>query len=150
RAPAPAIPDEEALRVPGGGQILSSKQLGRIFPHQEGAVGPLAHEGLVVEPLLQQHVDHAQGEYTVSAGPDAEPDVRFVGEARLARVNDNEFGAVGAGPANPHGHRRPGRLRVETPEQYTTGLLVVWRGRATPIRVLRARVSVPLANVRVA
>ena len=73
RSTAPAIPDDEGLRVPCRREVLLREQLLGIRPHQEGAVRPLADEACIVEPLLQQDVDHAQGEGAVSAGPDLEP-----------------------------------------------------------------------------
>src|SRR5262249_1780469 len=50
--PAPVIPGEEALRVPGWSKVLPGEHRCSIPPQQEGALGPFADEVLVVEPLF--------------------------------------------------------------------------------------------------
>ena len=149
RISALAIPDEEALRVSGRGEVLPGQQLSSILPHQERSVGPVADEVLVVETLLEQYVDHAQSERAVGARPDWHPQVGFAGERRLARINDDQLGAACCGQADPHRHGRPGRPRVEAPQQDAAGMLVVRWGGAYPVGVFRAPVPVPLANVGV-
>src|SRR6266536_4951360 len=73
--PIPTIPDEETLRVPVSHKVMPGEQLFGSIPHQEGTVGPIADQILVVEPLLQQHVDHAQGRSAVGTRPHRLPDV---------------------------------------------------------------------------
>src|SRR2546426_8332528 len=96
-----------------------------VLSHEEGAVRPLADEGRIVEPFLQQDVDHAQGKRAVAAGPDSEPAIRLLGQTMLARVDDNESGAPGSGPADAQSGGRFRGLRVVAPEKHAVGVLVV-------------------------
>jgi hypothetical protein len=87
-----------------------------VRPYQERTVRPLADEVLIVELLLQQNVDHRQGQGAVTPRPDLEPEVRLFGHARLTRVDDHELGATCFGLANAHGGGWPRHLGVRAPQ----------------------------------
>ena len=149
RTAAAAIPDDEAIRVRGRGQARPGQQLAGIRADQERGVGPVPDEVLVAEALLEQDVDHAQGQRAVGTRPDPQPKVGLAGQRRPARIDDDQPGTVRGGLADPHRHARPGRPGVETPQQDAAGMLVVRRRGAHPVGVCRAPVPVPLADVGV-
>jgi len=55
------------------------------------ADGPLLDELLVVEPLADDDVHDAQCEGIIRARPDLKPDVRFLCQIRLSRVDDDQL-----------------------------------------------------------
>ena len=71
----PGGPDDLLGRNPG--DVL--RHLGRESPHIVPVflepLGPSAHELLIVEPLLDDHVGHAEGQCPGGAGPDAEVEI---------------------------------------------------------------------------
>ena len=144
-----AIPDHEAVRVRGRREVRPGHRLARVLPDQERGVGPVTDEVFVGEALLEQHVDHAQGQRAVGTRPDPQPHVGLAGQRRPARIDDDQAGAGRGGLADPHRHARPGRPGVETPQQDAAGMLVVRRRGARPVGVCRAPVPMPLADMGV-
>ena len=51
------------------GEIALGEQLPGVLAHQEGAVRPGAHEGRIIQCLVEQNVDHGQGEGAVASRP---------------------------------------------------------------------------------
>jgi hypothetical protein len=70
-------------------------------------------------------LNHGQGQGTITPGPDLEPEIRFLGHTRLARVDDDELGASCFGLADARGGGRPRNLGVVAPEQNGAGVIVV-------------------------
>ena len=64
--------------MPSSSEVLRREELVRVRAHQEGAVRPVAHEALVVEGLVEEDVDHGQGQGAVvmaDRGHDPHPGV---------------------------------------------------------------------------
>ena len=67
-----------------------------VFHNQHGSVHPFAHVQVVVQALVDDHVNPAQTHSGVGAGAQRQPDVGFLAQVRLTRVNQNvEIGARG-------------------------------------------------------
>src|SRR5215472_11549009 len=128
RRPADYIPHDEAVGSGGRRQVGSPKQALRVVANQERPVGPSADERLVVKVVLDEDVDHAQGESSVAAGPHAQPIIRLAGETMLPRVNDDQLGAPRPGPPDPLCGGWEGGERVGTPQEDAARVLVIgWR-----------------------
>jgi len=100
QALAPLIPNQKNFRGARGRQVSFGEQLLIVLAHEERAVGPGAREILVEEIFFKQDVNHAQGQGAVAARPDLQPDIRLLGYAGLARIDDDELGAAGLGSAD--------------------------------------------------
>ncbi len=56
--------------------------------------GPIVHKLVVVEILLDNHLENAQRQGAVRAGPEPQPEIRVGGQLRLQGVNDDELRPV--------------------------------------------------------
>ena len=89
-------------------------------------LGPVAYEGLVVQPLVQDDLGHGVQEGDVGARPRPEPQLGEVAHLYAPRVDDDELGpTLDHGP--PHPRRRHGVVRVGVGADYheAARLLVV-------------------------
>ena len=117
-----------------------------------GRVGPVADEVGVVPAVLDHHVGEGQRECRVGAGPDPQPVVGLGGEARLARVDDDQLRAA---RDRGDGARRVGEAghgRVVPPEQDAAGVLEIRQvdaGHGGAERVERGEVAAPPAQLHV-
>ena len=113
----------------GGADLVGGDPSDRLGPfrrellHMRGefgeAVRPLRDEGLVVEFLADDDIEHRQRERIVGAGPDLQPEVRLFGERRAARIDHD-----GARIVRERLHHiearlavRPRQHRVVTPKE---------------------------------
>ena len=98
-------------------------------------MAPLVHELVVVEILLDDHVDHAERERRVGTGTDLQEQVGMLGHLTVARIDDDELRA-----ALLHVLERPlpvqklGRGGVATPQHHEVGAL--------PVRLVGAEAAV--------
>ena len=90
------------------------RPLGRLAAHLVEAQAPLLDERLVVELLLDHHVDEAQRERAVRPRPHGEVEVGARGGLRDARVDHDQLGALRLAVLEPlpGGRRRLGRVRA--------------------------------------
>ena len=115
------------------------------------ADGPVLHEAPVVQPLLDQHLDHGQGQGPVGARPDGQPaGVGGPDGFGAAVVHHQHLGAPGPGPADAgHGQRGGGVGRVGAPDHHQLGALQVGEGVQLPHPAQQGRGDHPLGGVAV-
>ena len=115
-------------------------------------IGPVAHEVGVVPAVLDHHVREGQGECRVGAGPDPKPVVGLGGEARLARIDDDQLRAARNRGRGARRVREAGDGGVVPPEEDAAGVLEIRQvdpGYGGAERVERCEVSAPAAQLHV-
>ena len=123
-APDEAGSRKRRLRVPAGGLgdvarghagdalgVVQRVRLERTAPRVE-ALGALADEALVVEPLVDDHARHRVEEGHVGAGALGEPEVGLVAQLHALGVDDDQARAAAHGTTKADGDHRVVRGRV--------------------------------------
>ena len=99
------------------------------------AVTPFLDELMVVEVLLDDHVDHAEGECRIGAGADLQEEIGLLGDLAETGVDDDELRAallhVAQGPLPV---QKLGRSRVAAPQNDEVSAL--------PVRLIGAEAAV--------
>ena len=148
---AALLPPRQASRLRGGvhagrladliggypgdlGHLLGRVVLGALLellePH-----APLVHELVVVEILLDDHVDPAECERRVGAGADLQEQIGLLGHLAEARVDDHELGAaLLAVRVHPVPQKRLRCDGVAAPQHYEVGV--------HPVRLIGAEAAV--------
>ncbi|OPY08390.1 MAG: hypothetical protein A4E67_00985 [Syntrophaceae bacterium PtaB.Bin038] len=94
RGVGPGGPADEVGRHPGDAGDLLGRVLFYVGRKLVEAVGPFLHELPVIQALLDDHVEEAQGERRIRAGPKLQPVLRLPGQVDAPRVDDDDLGAV--------------------------------------------------------
>jgi hypothetical protein len=150
------VGDQVAVPLPGGqhdrviasGLHVTVAQQGTgVFAHQQGRIGPLAHEAGIKAARLQKQVGDAQRQRLIRARPDLQPAIGAACIKRRARVNHHKLRAAPHGLLNLDGPRQPGRSRIVTPQQDAIGTRKIWRADITAIGEPAGDILVPVADL---
>jgi hypothetical protein len=90
QSPGRRIPGEKTTYVARNLQIGLGQQPAGIGAHQQRPITPIADK-IAVEPApFDHHIGDAKRQRAVAAGSHPEPEIGFVGEADMARIDDDQ------------------------------------------------------------
>ena len=119
------VPRHPQRRVCVRAEVVGAERGAVGLAHQQRAVGPVAHEGRIEVPVLDEQVSKAERKRPVAAGPHPQPGIRLDREAGAARVDDDQLRTARLRLGDPAGIGEPGGARIAPPQDDAVGSLEV-------------------------